>query len=432
MTDSSQLKSFYRLRTLIEEQLQWGESMGWNNYDFEKLSDKIQEKTGVTLSVSTLKRIFGRVNYKSAPSLTTLNILTQFAGFKDWRSFVQSLKEESVVTVVQESLPLVEKIAAPKKEKHFIFIKIVLPAVAILLLGFITLNFLSVKGKRDLSAFRFSSKTILTEGLPNSVVFDFDASAANGKDSVFISQTWDTRRKILINKNDKHHSAIYYYPGYFRAKLMIGDEIVREHDIQIKTDGWLGLIEAEWGKEPFYFKKDEITRGNEVVIDRPLLSKYNINLLPQLPPIRLYNQQDVHNITTDNFSFETELKNDFDSGANACQHIEVLLQAKDDILIVPLVNKACVGDIYLAAYGFYTNSKKDDLSGFGCNLHDWTKLRIMCINKHILFFINNKEVYSADITHLPTEIVGVQYRFNGVGAVRNTILSNGKNKEVKF
>ena len=437
MTDSSQLKSFQLLRTLIEEQLQWGESTSWTNFDFEKLSDKVQEKTGVTLSVSTLKRIFGRVNYKSAPSLTTLNTLTQFAGFEDWRSFTHSLAEEPLAPETIVPLPMVEKIQPVKKERHISFTKIALPVVAVLLLGFITVNFFSVKNKRDLAAFKFSSKTILTEGLPNSVVFDFDASAAADKDSIFIAQTWDTRRKTLVNKNETHHSAIYYYPGYFRAKLMIGNEIVREHDIQIRTDGWLGLIEAEWGKEPIYFKKEEITRQDEsdsyrIAIDEPLLKKYNINLSPVPPAIRLYNQQDIHDIRTDNFTFQTELKSGDDAWANACQRIEVLLQARDDIMIIPLVNKACVGDIYLAAYGFYTNSKKDDLSGFGCNPNEWTKLKVTCKDRHIQFFINDKEIYAAEVTHSPTEIVGIQYRFNGVGAVRNTVLSGGKNKEVVF
>jgi hypothetical protein len=433
MTDSSQLKSFFHLRKLIEEQLQWGESTGWNNYDFEKLSDKVQEKTGVTISISTLKRIFGRVNYNSAPSLTTLNTLTQFAGFEDWRSLVNSLQEEPTVEAITDQPPVVEKFQPIKKQWRFPFAKIALPAVAILLLGFITLNLFSAKTKRNNSAFKFSSRTMLTEGLPNSVVFDFDASAAGERDSVFISQTWDTRRKVLVNRNDKHHSAIYYYPGYFRAKLMIGNEVIREHDIQVKTDGWLGLIEAaEWGKEPLYFKKDEIYRQNEIVVDEALLKKYNINLSPDPPPVRLYNQQDIHDITTDNFTFQTELKSDVATGANACQRIEVLLQAKDDILIIPLVNKACIGDIYLFAYGFYSDSKKDDLSGFGCNLNDWTKLKVTCKDRHIQFFINDKEIYAGNITRPAAEIVGVQYRFNGVGVVRNTVLSGGKNKEVLF
>ncbi|MGC4038998.1 MAG: hypothetical protein QM764_23775 [Chitinophagaceae bacterium] len=432
MTESSELKSFCQLRKLIEQQLQWGQSADWTNYDFEKLSDKVQEVSGIAISVSTLKRIFGRVNYTSAPSLTTLNTLSKFAGFEDWRTFTQSLKEETIVELVADPVTETSKEEPGKKKRHFQLIKIVLPALIILLVGFITLSFFSGKHKRNLSAFQFSSKTMLTEGLPNSVVFDFDASAAEDRDSVFISQTWDTRRKMLINKNDKHHSSIYYYPGYFRAKLMIGDEIVKEHDVQIRTDGWLGLIEAEWGKEPLYFKKEEITRQNEIAIDDSLLRKYNIALSPQPPPVRLYNQKDIHGITIDNFTFQTELKSLSNIGANACQRIEVLLQAKNEILIVPLVNKACIGDIYLVAYGFYTDSKKDDLSGFGCDLHEWTKLKIDCKNRHIRFLVNNKEIYSTEITRPAAEIVGVQYRFNGAGEVRNTVLSGADNKEVIF
>jgi hypothetical protein len=420
---------------MIVTQLQWGECERWSNYDFEQLSDKVLEKTGVTLSVSTLKRIFGRVSYSSVPSLTTLNTLSQFTGYTDWRTFMNSLTHTAAdspqpTAIIEETV--VQETVVPEKKNNFSFAKVALPVLALLLVGFITINFFSRKTKHSASNFTFSSKTMLTEGLPNSVVFDYDASAASDKDSVFIAQNWDTRRKTLVNKNDKHHSSIYYYPGYFRAKLMIGNDILREHDIQIKTDGWLGLIEADWGKEPLYFKKEEITRGNEIVIDKELVKKYNTALLPVAPPVRLYNQQDIRDIKTDNFIFETELKSDFSDGANACQRVEVLLQSKNDILIVPLVDSACVGDIYLASYGYYTDSRKDDLSGFGCNLHEWTKLKIVCKDRHILFFINDKEAYAADIKNPATEIVGMQYRFNGVGAVRNTRLIGEANKVVVF
>lgn len=424
--DSVDTESLLRLKNSIEKQLQWGETTHWRSYDFEKLSEKIQEETGVILSISTLKRVFGKVSYGSSPSVTTLNTLSQFVGFEDWRSFCNVCLEERQPATI----PLQEQ----KNDSHVKVKKSVLIA-KVLLLGFIILlagsSIFYVSSKKQPSkTYSFSSKTILTAGLPNSVVFDYDATAANENDSVFIAQAWDVRRKVAVSRTDKHHSSIYYYPGYFRAKLMVGQEIVKEHDIQIKTDGWLGLIEADWGKEPFYFKQKEIVRDDQIAVDDLLLQKYHINISPEPPPVRLYNQKDIHGILTDHFTFETELKSDFNGGNNACQPVEVLLQSKNDILIVPLVNPSCIGNIYLAAYGFYTDSKKEDLSGFGCNLQDWVKLKIVCTNRQIRFLVNGKEAYTTFIPHQPTEIVGVQYRFKGPGAVRNTRLSgrNGRSE----
>ena len=82
-----------KLKTQIESQLQWGESSVWNNYDFEKLSEQITEKTSVSLSVSTLKRIFGKVSYKSEPSMTTLNALAQFLTTKIGVTFWSKIQE---------------------------------------------------------------------------------------------------------------------------------------------------------------------------------------------------------------------------------------------------------------------------------------------------------------------------------------------------
>ena len=57
----------------IEKKLGWEDSESWTNHDFQTLSDKIQEDTGVNLSIATLKRIWGKVKYDSKPTITTLN-----------------------------------------------------------------------------------------------------------------------------------------------------------------------------------------------------------------------------------------------------------------------------------------------------------------------------------------------------------------------
>jgi hypothetical protein len=65
-------------------------------------------------------------------------------------------------------------------------------------------------------------------------------------------------------------------------------------------------------------------------------------------------------------------------------------------------------------------SKTADLSGFGCDLTQWTPLRVEVVNSMATIYINNKKAYALTFPNKPTGIVGVQYRFNGAAAVKET------------
>ncbi len=80
--------------------------------------------------------------------------------------------------------------------------------------------------------------------------------------------------------------------------------------------------------------------------------------------------------------------------------------------------------MFLYAAGKELKSKEADLSGFGANLNQWTTLRVETKNKKMNFILNNILAASFIFPHDPSGIVGVQYRFNGAGAVRNTWLEN--------
>jgi hypothetical protein len=72
---------------LYESNTGWGDSQEWTNQDFVILSEKIQERTGAALSHVTLKRVWGKVKYDSAPNTHTLDTLVQFLGYQNWRDF---------------------------------------------------------------------------------------------------------------------------------------------------------------------------------------------------------------------------------------------------------------------------------------------------------------------------------------------------------
>ena len=87
----------------IESRLNRGAGLTWSNSEFEKLSSEIEDKTGVLLSVTTLKRLWGKVKYDHNPTLTTLNTLARFLDYENWRSFTSQIakpQQEIVVTPV--------------------------------------------------------------------------------------------------------------------------------------------------------------------------------------------------------------------------------------------------------------------------------------------------------------------------------------------
>ena len=77
-------------RAQIEEKLGWGKAETWASQDFDELSELIFEATREQISATTLKRVFGRVKYHSAPSTHTLNTLAIFLEHTNWRDFLRT------------------------------------------------------------------------------------------------------------------------------------------------------------------------------------------------------------------------------------------------------------------------------------------------------------------------------------------------------
>jgi len=418
------------LLTKVEEKINRGSSEKWTNYDFEQLSESILDYTSVQLSTTTLKRIWGKVKYPHAPAIQTLNTLAQFTGFTDWRDF--ELKNSDLVKENKEKITIQSEEPTPVQipGRTMAIGKYLVAAVVLALIVLVYVGF-KRRGlpKIEPADYSFSLNKIKITGVPNSVIFTYDASKSP-TDSVYIVQTWDITRKTLVPKNGKNHSAIYYYPGYFNTKLIIDSTIVKRQDLQISSDGWLGLIQTTGN--PIYFTKQEIAATEGVKIDSSLLVAHDIPLMPASPKTIFYNQRDLGDLMDDNFDFETIIRNQNTSADNTCHKTDVLIQCKDDIIIIPLGAKGCVGNINLAFAGTYLNSKYNDLSGFGCDLTQWTKLKVVCRNRHAKIFVNDNLVFELDAPNDPVGIVGVQYRFNGPAEIKYSRFWNKAGKLINL
>jgi hypothetical protein len=410
-------------KNLIEAKLGWGSSKDWTNQDFDLLSDKICEVTGVTLSQTTLKRLWGKVKYESAPTVTTLNTLAQFLGFEHWRDFRQ--QQTSNIYTMDMSDDGSHTDTAPKKyKKSYLFPPVVIGLTIIAIASWNFFSSKSVPKKNNIvaGAYQFSSKKIISLGVPNSVVFEYDATASTF-DSIFIQQSWDSHLRAQVPKNQHLHTSIYYYPGFFQAKLLVGNKIVKEHAIFIQTDGWLSLIEQM--PVPLYFKKEDCIEDGKLELSVAKIKSQNVDMNPATPYVYYANIREFGDLKTDNFIMETSLKNDFKEGSGVCQRSEIRLLCEGSMISIPLSARGCISDNNLFFLNHYINGNENDLSGFGVDFSHFIKVRLEVLNKKAKFFVDDKLVYQMDGIILSSKIKGIVYRFQGTGSVDWVKLSKG-------
>lgn len=405
-------RTLQECRRRIEEKLGWGSSEMWANRDFEVLSAKIESATRIKLSVATLKRIWGKVKYTSHPTLTTLDALALFMGYENWRTFqVQHQPEVGISPVPRQRSPL------RKKSLLLIPAALGLTILIILLLSNDNLPGSVASAPFDPEAFSFSSAMVITEGVPNSVIFDFDASNAADQDSIFIQQSWNKQLRRQVNRTERHHTSIYYYPGYFKAKLVVNDRVVKEHDLFILSDGWVPVIERP--TVPVYIKTEKAVVDGIMTIKPETVTQYGVPLQPETPWIAFHNSRNFGSLKSDNFIFETELRNEYGEGAGVCRLTEIQIRLEGGALILPLSIKGCVSNLQLAD----KNGRIGDTSALGCDLSTWVTVRYEVREGKGSIFINGRKAYDLDLGFPALPIAGILYRFQGAGSVNYVRLS---------
>lgn len=67
--------------------------------DFDVLAQAIQDKTGETLGVNTLKRLFGFKTERVAPRLSTMDIIARYLDSADYESLMKTVGEDADISV---------------------------------------------------------------------------------------------------------------------------------------------------------------------------------------------------------------------------------------------------------------------------------------------------------------------------------------------
>ncbi|BFP39230.1 hypothetical protein FGF1_00750 [Flavobacteriaceae bacterium GF1] len=400
------------LVTCIESHLGWGTGDSWTNKDFKDLSDQIFKVTGKRLSVTTLKRIWGRAEVVANPSVTTFDILSEFVGYESWRDFQQAHSNG-------RSTGKLSKIP-------YGFWKWGIGSTVILLLALFFLR----GGKNPNEARTTPKAEFPTEnvsfsfekvaiGYPNTVIFQYDLGPLS-PDSMYIQQSWDSDKRIPLHKAKGLVTSTYYLPGYFLTKLMANEQILLERELYIPTQGWQGLLLGDGG-EITYLKPEEFYKGEYLGIRSGVLEK-----MDGMEGGELYLAQLSPNPSIDgtDFSMATTFRMPKSSEHSICRSIRMTVTGTREVISLEFSIPGCVGDLGFFMDNEMISGRNHDLSAFGRDMGQWTRCELKVSDGMLTIVLDDQIAFQKELKVDLGKIGGVQWTFEGQGEIKELVLED--------
>ncbi|MBS1602064.1 MAG: hypothetical protein JST42_05300 [Bacteroidetes bacterium] len=262
-----------------------------------------------------------------------------------------------------------------------------------------------------------------SEQLPNSVVFDYDATSFH-PNSVMIQQSWDPTRRESVAPDGRQHTSLYYKPGYFRAKLVVDNEIKMQTDVFIPSGGWKGIVDKD--PIPIYLKAGETKQDSGClgVTSATLREKLGTSVFSG-SWVDFCNIREFPGFTGEQFSLEATVRNTSTVEECLCRKVQIIILGKISAIVIPLCDKGCISDIGLFAGSRGISGKNHDLSAFGCDFTQWQRLKCTVDHGHFEIQLNGKTIYEEEKVPSIGDIVGVRVDFEGTGMVRQLDLAGG-------
>ncbi|MBK8505767.1 MAG: hypothetical protein IPL46_28360 [Saprospiraceae bacterium] len=416
-------------RHQIESKLQWADSDHWRHQEFLLLSDKIFAKSGVSLSVNTLKRLWGKLIYEHSPNAATLNALANFLDCENWMEFIA--KQENSTKPTGVTIPPINNRTNPPQLSRNGYVKPLLQWTTVSTTIILIIFILYRSSKNSASTFQidtpervsFSSSKVV-HGVPNTVIFAYDVQAIRA-DQFSIQQSWDDSRRFSIDPLKKEATSIYYYPGYWRAKLLVDTVILKEHDLLVESDGWTMTLDHE--PIPRYFLPEELL-GGEILGVKETIYDEAIQGLSQLPWLTAHFIADFQELPMDNLQVEIRLKNDYRAGLTTCRNVQIMLVGSEGFFSIPMSMPGCVGDLRLRFSDVVKEGRDHNLSAFGRDLDQWQQLKIQVIDRQVSLHVGEDLVDSFKYQASAGIFYGVRIKFKGAGQIKSICVKDSSDE----
>lgn len=391
-----------------------GEAAGWKNSDFTDLSRDIRTHTGVVISQSTLKRIFGKVAVDDyyAPQQATIEALNEYGG----------LAGEAEKVAVTASVPVEQQRVHTLSKRPWLLISVAAIA-GIVLLACIG-RFLLFSSSKPVYI-----KLRETEGLLPATAF-FNFSQPSGKDSLFVN-FGDKSPLLYLKPGETTAAHTYLFPGMFTVELRKGDKIIASEKVYVRSDSWIGLgFHRQRDIPERYYEFPAAKSGKDSLFYMNNVQLKQLGLDTTLPLItRLCNYSPVGHYA-DDFVFEATFRNVLPEKGIYCRSTQFQVAGLHGMVRFKLVNAGCSLRVLNMMSEQRFEGTKTNLSSFVTDLAQWNTVRLVNRNKNVSLFLNDSLIFTGKYEVSIGDIKGVFLEFEGTGFVKKCELTAADGKKL--
>jgi hypothetical protein len=394
--------------------------------DFEYLCTRIEESSGILISLSTIKRILNG-QYNRLPQVATLNAIAVNLGYANWQAFKTAKQNGAQPALNGAGNPAVSRSAtpaapnsqpAPTGARRRLSYPLIATGVAgVLLLALLSWNYFASTPNAATAA-SFGIRRTTPNAVPNTVVFTYDIDHVPG-DSFFIQQSWDRNRRVRIEKGSHTLTDIYYEPGYHTAKLIANDKIIKTLGVSIPTDGWFFYSKESLGRGlPAYIHTTTPIRNGVLGLGKQDLVDNHVD--PDKPQVLLYTwfPGSLAN-SADNFRLNakirmTELRN------TTCPFIMPEIFCQHGLMYFTCTLPGCTGaggEINAQFGNHFLDARSNDLSPLAIDVHSWHSVEMLVQQQRVIISIDGRPVLTSAYSASAGQITGLGFHSNGLSAI---------------
>lgn len=392
-----------------EEQFGKGNSEDWKHNDYIDFSNAIFEKTKISISHNTLKRIFGKLRTDEyyLPQQATFDALINYSGFNENEFQIETTDSENAL----------DKTKINNKTQY----KFGLLLIIALFFGILAYWYFN---QSDFNANEVDVKLTSSEGiLPKTCFFTVDTNQT--ADSLFID-FGDKSSLVYLKPKQETVSHTYFIPGVFDVSITNKIKGNRKARVYVTTTDkkWSAFCFQRQRLIPksfyaFFAHKNKDSLFN--VTNREL-HKYSIDTLQPFFT-RLCNYTPLkHN--GDNFVFETTFKKDFRNEDVTCSSLVFKVSGADNDIRFHFVSPGCSSISTNIISEKTVNGTDYNLSPFVVDFKKENTIKLINTNKKLTLFVNDKPIYNMAYKESLGDLRGVFVEFERNGFIKNCLLSS--------